>query len=115
LAKEIEVKGLEISKCERDIKETGKDEALPPHKRRQRRRNEDNVLENPWPRDYGNERRVLNNKIANAIAYNVVRNEKKRLIQQQHDFFDTLVEMLSNLQPQTCPVCLDDNVFQSII
>jgi hypothetical protein len=110
LEKEIEVKGLEISKCERDINETEKDEALPPHKRRQRRRNEDGVLEKPWPREYENERRVLNNKIAAGNAYIVARNETARSIQSQYNFFANLVQQLTDIVEQSCPVCLEDKV-----
>jgi hypothetical protein len=112
---EIEAKESEVRKLGRDIKETEKDESLPPHKRRQRRKNEDGVLEKPWPREYNNERRVLNNKIAAGNAYNAIRTEKARAIQSQHDFFNALVQTMSNLQPQTCPVCLDEKVFLGLM
>jgi hypothetical protein len=107
MEKEIEQKENEIHKCEREITETERDEALPTNKKRQRRRNEDGVLETPWPRDYVHERRVLNNKVNNGKEYCKTRVGKIRGIQSQHDFFQDLVERMADVQPQDCPVCME--------
>jgi hypothetical protein len=109
----------ELNKWIADLSEARSDEALPVNRRRARKVNiEADWKEKPWPRNYKREIEGLTTRITNKRrrerAFIDTREEKIRLIQQQHDFFDTLVEMLSNLQPQTCPVCLDDNVFQSV-
>lgn len=113
LEKEIELKENEISKLDRAIAEVERDEELPDHKKRKRRRDEDTrILENPWPRDYGHERRVLENKIATGEAYKKARQEKIRNTQSQHDYFDNLVKTLSEMLPQDCPICMDTKVYQ---
>jgi hypothetical protein len=84
--------------------------------RRQRKR-ENGRDEKPWPRDYqgeilSRERKIENERLAvEADPFTIRRRENIRQIQQQHDFFGSLVETITNLQPQTCTVCLDDNVF----
>jgi hypothetical protein len=42
--KEIDMKENELRKCEREMNETVRDEALPEHKKRKRRRNEEALL-----------------------------------------------------------------------
>jgi hypothetical protein len=94
-----------------------RDEIMRERRERKRLNGRDEM---PWPRDYEGDIIVRERKIElekRAEEQKPFGNGKRkdiRQIQQKHDFFQALVETISNLQPQTCPVCLDDNVFQVI-
>jgi hypothetical protein len=98
-----------------EIMEAEADRAKPEEARRERRVNEETGWEEkPWPRDYDKEILVRETKIENerlAVEkepLTIRKRAEQKKIQQQHDFFDDLVQKLSELKPETCPVCLDD-------
>lgn len=97
----------ELLKWIGDLDEVRSDKALPLDLRRERKRNiELDWEERPWPRNYVREDDVLTRKIQTKRrterAFIDTRNDKIRIIQRQYDFFDHLVQMLSELKPQTC-------------
>jgi hypothetical protein len=87
---------------------------------RRERTRENGIDEMPWPRDYKGEIVTLESKIelekrAEEVVNPFALGKREEIlhIRRQYDFFESLVETLANRQPQTCPICLDDKVFQT--